>query len=134
MNEIQTCVLPIFRIKDIPFRVVGGIGIMNIMLVSVHERTREIGLRRALGARRRDILTQFLVEALTLSVAGGLLGVLVGIAASRFVAWKEQWPIGVSPAAVAVAFGFAASVGIVFGFFPARQASRLKPIEALRSE
>jgi putative ABC transport system permease protein len=114
--------------------VVGGIGIMNIMLVSVHERTREIGLRRALGARRRDILTQFLVEALTLSVAGGLLGVLVGIAASRFVAWKEQWPIGVSPAAVAVAFGFAASVGIVFGFFPARQASRLKPIEALRAE
>ncbi len=114
--------------------VVGGIGIMNIMLVSVHERTREIGLRRALGARRRDILTQFLVEALTLSVGGGIFGIVVGIAASRFVAWKQGWPIGLSPSAIAVAFGFAASVGILFGFFPARQASRLKPIEALRAE
>jgi len=114
--------------------VVGGIGIMNIMLVSVHERTREIGLRRALGARRRDILTQFLVEALTLSVGGGAFGIVAGIAASRFVAWRQGWPIGLSASAVAIAFGFAASVGILFGFFPARQASRLKPIEALRAE
>jgi putative ABC transport system permease protein len=113
---------------------VGGIGIMNIMLVSVQERTREIGLRRALGARRRDILTQFLVEAMTLSIAGGAIGIAVGVGASRFVAWKEQWPIAVPLSAVLAAFGFAATVGILFGYLPARQASRLKPIEALRAE
>jgi putative ABC transport system permease protein len=114
--------------------VVGGIGIMNIMLVSVHERTREIGLRRALGARRRDILTQFLVEAVTLSIGGGILGILVGIAASRIVTWKARWPVGVSPLAIAVGCGFAIGVGVLFGFFPALRASRLKPIEALRAE
>jgi putative ABC transport system permease protein len=114
--------------------VVGGIGIMNIMLVTVRERTREIGIRLAVGAKKRDILTQFLIEALTLSVSGGLFGVLVGIVASRVLAREAGWPIVLSPAAIAIAFGFSATVGISFGFYPARKASRLKPIEALRFE
>ncbi len=113
---------------------VGGIGIMNIMLVSVTERTREIGIRMAIGAKGRDILTQFLVEALTLSIAGGAIGVTLGIAASRLLAWKAQWPIVLSPAAVGLAFGFSAAIGVFFGFYPARKASRLDPIEALRYE
>ncbi len=113
---------------------VGGIGIMNIMLVSVTERTREIGIRMAIGAKGRDVLTQFLVEALTLSAAGGGIGVLLGIAASRTLAWKAGWPILLSPAAVVLAFGFSAAIGIFFGFYPARKASRLDPIEALRYE
>lgn len=114
--------------------VVGGIGIMNIMLVTVRERTREIGIRLAVGAKKRDILTQFLIEALTLSVTGGLFGVLVGIVASRVLAREAGWPVVLSPAAIAIAFGFSATVGISFGFYPARKASRLKPIEALRFE
>lgn len=114
--------------------VVGGIGIANIMLVSVTERMHEIGLRLAIGARRRDILAQFLLEAVTLSLAGGVTGVLAGVAASRILAARAGWPVTVSAAGVAVAFGFAAGVGIVFGFFPAWKASRLRPIEALRSE
>jgi putative ABC transport system permease protein len=113
---------------------VGGIGIMNIMLVSVTERTREIGIRMAIGAKGRDILTQFLIEALALSIAGGAIGIALGVAASRFLAWKAQWPIVLSPAAVALAFGFSAAIGIFFGFYPARKASRLDPIEALRYE
>jgi putative ABC transport system permease protein len=113
---------------------VGGIGIMNIMLVSVNERTHEIGIRMAIGAKGRDILTQFLIEALTLSVAGGGVGIAVGIAASRLLAWRAGWPIVVSPAALAIAFGFSAAVGVFFGFYPARKASRLDPIEALRYE
>ena len=113
---------------------VGGIGIMNIMLVSVTERTREIGIRMAIGAKGRDILTQFLIEALTLSIAGGAIGVTLGIAASRVLAWKAQWPIVLSPAAVGLAFGFSAAIGVFFGFYPARKASRLDPIEALRYE
>jgi putative ABC transport system permease protein len=113
---------------------VGGIGIMNIMLVSVTERTREIGIRMAIGAKGRDILTQFLIEALTLSIAGGAIGVTLGIAASRLLAWKAQWPIVLSPGAVGLAFGFSAAIGVFFGFYPARKASRLDPIEALRYE
>ena len=113
---------------------VGGIGIMNIMLVSVTERTREIGVRMAIGAKGRDILTQFLIEALTLSVAGGGIGIALGMGASRVLAWKARWPILLSPAAVVLAFGFSAAIGIFFGFYPARKASRLDPIEALRYE
>ncbi|HWZ86983.1 MAG TPA: ABC transporter permease [Thermoanaerobaculia bacterium] len=113
---------------------VGGIGIMNIMLVSVTERTREIGIRMAIGAKGRDILTQFLIEAVTLSAAGGAIGIGLGIGASRFLAWKAHWPVLLSPGAVGLAFGFSAAIGIFFGFYPARKASRLDPIEALRYE
>ena len=113
---------------------VGGIGIMNIMLVSVTERTREIGLRMAVGARRRDILAQFLVEAVTLSLIGGTIGIAVGLggseAISRLAAWRTLIPLD----AVALAFGFAAAIGIFFGFYPARKAASLDPIEALRYE
>jgi len=113
---------------------VGGIGIMNIMLVSVTERTREIGIRMAIGAKGHDILTQFLIEALALSIAGGAIGIALGVATSRFLAWKQQWPIVLSPTAILLAFGFSAAVGIFFGFYPAQKASRLDPIEALRYE
>jgi putative ABC transport system permease protein len=113
---------------------VGGIGIMNILLVSVTERTREIGIRMAIGAKGRDILTQFLIEALALSIAGGAIGIALGIGTSRFLAWKQQWPIVLSPTAILLAFGFSAAIGIFFGFYPARKASRLDPIEALRYE
>src|SRR5215468_6840041 len=113
---------------------VGGIGIMNIMLVSVTERTREIGIRMAIGAKGRDILTQFLIEALSLSIAGGAIGIGLGIGTSRFLAWKQQWPIVLSPTAIVLAFGFSAAIGIFFGFYPAQKASRLDPIEALRYE
>jgi len=114
--------------------VVGGIGIMNIMLVSVTERTREIGLRRAVGARRRDILSQFLVEAVVVSLVGGLIGIAVGIASSYSIAYVFQWSVLISWSAILPAFFFAAAVGIFFGYYPARKASRLKPIEALRYE
>jgi putative ABC transport system permease protein len=113
---------------------VGGIGIMNIMLVSVTERTREIGVRMAIGAKGRDIRTQFLVEALTLSIAGGACGIALGVAVSKFIALKAGWPILLSPAAVVLAFGFSAAIGVFFGFYPAQKASRLDPIEALRYE
>jgi putative ABC transport system permease protein len=113
---------------------VGGIGIMNIMLVSVTERTREIGLRMAVGARRRDILLQFLVEAVTLSLLGGVMGIGVGVAGSRIISYLADWRTLIPPEAVLLAFGFAAAVGIFFGFYPARKASRLDPIEALRYE
>jgi putative ABC transport system permease protein len=114
--------------------VVGGIGIMNIMLVSVTERTREIGLRRAVGARRRDILRQFLAEAVFVSLTGGLIGIGVGIAGSYVIAYAFQWSVLVSWSAILPAFFFAAAVGIFFGYYPARKASRLNPIEALRYE
>lgn len=114
--------------------VVGGIGIMNIMLVSVTERTREIGIRMAIGARGRDILLQFLIEAVTLSVLGGVLGIGVGFGASQLIAAKMNWPTLVPSEWVVYAFIFSAAVGISFGFYPARKASRLDPIEALRYE
>ena len=113
---------------------VGGIGIMNIMLVSVTERTREIGLRMAVGARGYDILMQFLVEAVTLSLIGGGVGIAVGLAGSRVISYFAEWRTLVAPEAIALAFGFAAAVGIFFGFYPARKAARLDPIEALRYE
>jgi putative ABC transport system permease protein len=114
--------------------VVGGIGIMNIMLVSVTERTREIGLRMAVGARTRDILGQFLVEAVTLSLIGGLVGVALGIAAAFGVAQLAGWRIVVAPQAVLLAVAFAFIIGVFFGFYPARKAARLNPVEALRFE
>jgi putative ABC transport system permease protein len=113
---------------------VGGIGIMNIMLVSVTERTREIGLRMAVGARGRDILLQFLVEAVTLSLVGGLIGIAFGLTGSRAISYFAEWRTLVAPEAIGLAFGFAAAVGIFFGFYPARKAARLDPIEALRYE
>jgi putative ABC transport system permease protein len=113
---------------------VGGIGIMNIMLVSVTERTREVGLRLALGARGRDVLVQFLVEAIVLSLVGGAIGVVVGVAASETISAVMHWPMAISPGAVGVAFGFSAAIGIFFGFYPARKASALDPIVALRYE
>jgi len=114
--------------------IVGGIGIMNIMLVSVTERTKEIGLRLAVGARRRDVLVQFLVEALVLSLIGGVLGVLAGIATARGLTAVLDWPTDVTVSTVAMAFGIAAAVGIGFGYYPARRASQLDPINSLRYE
>ncbi len=114
--------------------VVGGIGIMNIMLVSVRERTREIGIRKAVGARSRDILAQFLIEALTLSVLGGMIGIVVGLAVSAFIGQLARWGFAFSPTIVAVALLFSMAVGVVFGVWPARQAARLDPISALRWE
>jgi putative ABC transport system permease protein len=121
--------------------VVGGVGIMNIMLVSVAERTREIGIRMAVGARSRDILRQFLVEAVLLSCIGGVVGFSLGVAASigiisliNAVSSGSEWPLVISMPAGIVAFVFAAAVGVFFGFYPARRASRLDPIEALRYE
>ena len=114
--------------------IVGGIGIMNIMLVSVTERTREIGLRQAVGARARDVLRQFLVEAVILSLIGGAIGIGLGTVGARMIADSFQWPARVSINAIAVAFGCSAVIGIFFGYYPARQAARLDPIEALRFE
>jgi putative ABC transport system permease protein len=113
---------------------VGGIGIMNIMLVSVTERTREIGIRMAVGAEPHHILTQFLVEALSLSIAGGLIGVGTGIGVAAWIAARFQWPTLIQPNVIAVSVAFSALVGIVFGIYPARRASQLDPIDALRFE
>jgi len=113
---------------------VGGIGIMNIMLVSVTERTREIGIRKAVGAKRRDILTQFLIEAVVLSIVGGSIGILFGIVASKLIGIAGQWKTMVSLGSIILAFGFAFTVGLVFGLYPARKASALNPIDALRYE
>ena len=114
--------------------VVGGIGIMNIMLVSVTERTREIGLRMAVGARTRDILGQFLVEAVTLSLIGGLAGIAIGVATAVGIAEIAGWRIVLSPESVILAVAFAFAIGVFFGFYPARKAARLNPVEALRFE
>src|SRR5262249_2570496 len=120
---------------------VGGVGIMNIMLVSVTERTREIGIRMALGARSKDILRQFLIEAVLLSSLGGLVGIALGIGASLMLTFLintisrgSKWPMEVSLPAAGISLAFAAAVGIFFGYYPARRASRLDPIEALRYE
>ncbi|MPZ19402.1 MAG: FtsX-like permease family protein [Luteitalea sp.] len=113
---------------------VGGIGIMNIMLVSVTERTREVGLRLSIGARRRDVLRQFLAEALTLCLAGGAAGVLLGVVVSASIGQLLSWSIVISPTAVALSFACAASIGVFFGWYPARRAAGLNPIEALRYE
>ena len=114
--------------------VIGGIGIMNIMLVSVTERTREIGLRMAVGARGRDILAQFLIEAITLSLVGGALGVVLGAAATWLIGTLAGWQVSLSPGAVLLAVGFSGLVGIFFGYYPARRASQMLPIAALRHE
>jgi putative ABC transport system permease protein len=114
--------------------IVGGIGIMNIMLVSVTERTREIGLRMAVGARKKDILAQFLTEAIVLCLAGGIIGLVIGVGATYAIAGLAGWPVLVSSTIVAVGIGASAAVGVVFGYVPARQAARLNPIDALRYE
>ena len=114
--------------------VVGGIGIMNIMLVSVTERTREIGIRIAIGAKKRDILLQFLTEAVLLTTCGGIIGMLLGLAGAHLVATLVGWPTLVSLKTIIIAFGFSAGVGVFFGFYPARKAASLNPIEALRYE
>jgi putative ABC transport system permease protein len=113
---------------------VGGIGIMNIMLVSVTERTREIGIRMAIGAKPKSILAQFLIEALVLSLAGGLLGVALGVSVATWLAGRFKWPMQIQVDVITVSVGFSALVGIVFGLYPARKASRLDPIDALRYE
>jgi ABC-type antimicrobial peptide transport system permease subunit len=107
---------------------------MNIMLVSVTERTREIGLRLAMGARRKDVLVQFLVEAVVLSLLGGVMGIGAGIASARGLTALMSWPTSVSPQAIALAFAISAAIGVAFGYYPARRASRLDPIVALRRE
>ena len=114
--------------------VVGGIGIMNIMLVSVTERTREIGLRLAIGARSSDVLFQFLIEAVVISLVGGGIGIALGYGVAWFVRVYQQWPTMVPPDSVVTAVLFSAVVGIFFGFYPARKAAGLDPIEALRFE
>ena len=114
--------------------IVGGIGIMNIMLVSVTERTREIGIRIAIGAKQRDILLQFLTEAVLLTTCGGIIGIVLGIAGARIVAQLIGWPTLISLQTIIIAFGFSAGVGVFFGFYPARKAASLNPIEALRYE
>jgi ABC-type antimicrobial peptide transport system permease subunit len=113
---------------------VGGIGIMNITLVSVTERTREIGIRMAMGARARDILNQFLVESIAMSVMGGLVGLAVGYAGATLLGRVAGWPVATPPSAVLIAVGFSAAVGVFFGLYPARKAAALNPIEALRYE
>jgi len=114
--------------------VVGGIGIMNIMLASVLERTREIGIRRALGARRQDVLAQFLVEAVMVSLLGGVIGVVLGYSLTQIITMYAEWKTIVQPWTIALSFGVAAAVGIGFGYYPARQAAMLNPIDALRYE
>jgi putative ABC transport system permease protein len=130
MNTLKMLLLIVAAVSLL----VGGIGIMNIMLVSVTERTREIGIRMAIGAKGRHVLIQFLFEAITISIVGGLIGVIGGIGFSRLVAIKAGWPIVVSVESILLAFGVAAFIGVFFGFYPARKASRLDPIDALRYE
>jgi putative ABC transport system permease protein len=113
---------------------VGGIGIMNIMLVSVTERTREIGIRMSIGARARDILTQFLIEALVLSLLGGITGIIFGVVGSRVISSIAKWPTIITAFSIILSFGFSIAIGIFFGFYPARKAAMLNPIDALRYE
>ena len=114
--------------------VVGGIGIMNIMLASVLERTREIGIRRALGARRRDILSQFLIEAVLVSLIGGIIGIVLGYSMTKIITLYAHWKTIVQAWTIFLSFGVAAAVGIGFGLYPVRQAAQLNPIDALRYE
>jgi putative ABC transport system permease protein len=113
---------------------VGGIGIMNIMLVAVTERTREIGVRKAIGARKRDLLWQFLVEAVVISAIGGVIGIAAGFGLAKFIEGISPIPAAISAFSVAVGLGFSSAVGIFFGLYPATKAARLDPIEALRYE
>jgi len=124
----------LLRMAAVISLLVGGIGIMNIMLVSVTERTREIGIRKSIGAKKMNILTQFLTEAVTLSLIGGVLGVILGYAASSFVSAQNGWNLIISPQAVGLSFAAATAVGVFFGWYPAMKAARLNPIEALRYE
>lgn len=133
-TEVLSTMTYLLAATSIISLIVGGIGIMNIMLVSVTERTREIGLRMAVGGRRSDIMRQFLVEAVTLCLIGGLIGTALGVGAATAVANAAQWPVLISPYVIAIALAAAAATGIVFGYFPARRAAGLNPIEALRSE
>jgi putative ABC transport system permease protein len=130
-TEVMTALLAAIASVSL---LVGGIGIMNIMLVSVTERTREIGIRMAVGARGRDILLQFLIEAVALSSTGGLLGILGGVGGAKLITMIKEWPTLVSPNSIIIAFAFSAAVGVFFGFYPARKASQLDPIDALRYE
>ena len=114
--------------------IVGGVGVMNVMLVSVSERRKEIGIRRALGARRKDIRSQFLIESFILSLIGGLLGILLGVSASYVICWAAKWEFIFSYAAIIIGFGVSSAVGIFFGYYPANQAAKLDPIVALRSD
>jgi ABC-type antimicrobial peptide transport system permease subunit len=114
--------------------VVGGIGIMNIMLLSVTERTKEIGIRRSVGALSDEVMMQFLMEAMTLSLTGGLLGIVGGLTLAFFITRLVQWSTAISPLAVAVSFGISAAIGMVFGYYPARQAARVSPMSSLRYE
>jgi putative ABC transport system permease protein len=129
----QTMTMLLLSVASVSL-LVGGIGIMNIMLVSVTERTREIGLRMAVGARSRDILRQFLAEAVCLSVSGGLFGVILGVVVSQVLTRGLGWPAHITGFSILLSFAFAAAVGIFFGFYPARRAADLDPIEALRYE
>lgn len=133
-SEVLTTLSYLLAATSVISLIVGGIGIMNIMLVSVTERTREIGLRMAVGGRRRDIMMQFLVEAVSLCVLGGLIGIVIGVGASAVIAFAANWPVLVSPAVLGGALAAAAATGICFGLFPARRAALLNPIDALRSE
>jgi len=130
-TEVMTALLAAIASVSL---LVGGIGIMNIMLVSVTERTREIGIRMAVGARGRDILLQFLIEAVALSSTGGVLGILSGVGGAKLITMIKNWPTLVSPQSIIIAFAFSAAVGVFFGFYPARKASQLDPIDALRYE
>ena len=114
--------------------IVGGIGIMNIMLVSVTERTREIGIRMAIGARGSDVLTQFLIESIVMSVLGGVIGLLVGIGGAALLGKFTGWAVATPWSAVVIAVGFSAAVGVFFGYYPARKAASMNPIQALRYE
>jgi putative ABC transport system permease protein len=129
----QTLTLLLAAIAGVSL-LVGGIGIMNIMLVSVTERTREIGIRMAVGAHGSDVLLQFLIEAVILSSMGGFLGIILGISSSQLISKLNNWPVLVSTSSVVVAFVFSAAVGVIFGFLPARKAAQLDPIDALRYE
>jgi putative ABC transport system permease protein len=114
--------------------IVGGIGIMNIMMLSVTQRTREIGIRRAVGARSKEVLMQFILESVTLSVVGGLLGIIVGVLTAIAISSTVQWSVSVSAWAILLSFGVSAAIGIFFGYYPARQAARVSPLTSLRYE